>query len=58
MTAHTCRCVLSGLQDLHNAKYGHTDIRWQDLIQCHGSYRLIDLEFVCKLGQRPFTPKG
>lgn len=55
---HTFRCVLSGVQDLHNANYGHTDIRWQNIIQCGHSYRLIDLEFVCKLNQRPFTPPG
>ncbi|KAL0021267.1 hypothetical protein WJX79_002534 [Trebouxia sp. C0005] len=52
------KCVLSGVQDLHNAGYGHTDIRWQNIIQCGNSYRLIDLEFVCKLKQRPFTPTG
>ncbi|KAL3139897.1 hypothetical protein ABBQ38_004191 [Trebouxia sp. C0009 RCD-2024] len=52
------KCVLSGVQDLHNANYGHTDIRWQNIIQCGSSYRLIDLEFVCKLKQRPFTPTG
>ncbi|KAA6419341.1 MAG: hypothetical protein FRX49_10740 [Trebouxia sp. A1-2] len=52
------KCVLSGVQDLHNAGYGHTDIRWQNIIQCGSSYRLIDLEFVCKLKQRPFTPTG
>ncbi|KAL0021284.1 hypothetical protein WJX79_008029 [Trebouxia sp. C0005] len=52
------KCVLSGVQDLHNAGYGHTDIRWQNIIQCSSSYRLIDLEFVCKLKQRPFTPTG
>ena len=55
---HTFRCVLSGVQDLHNANYGHTDIRWQNIIQCGNSYRLIDLEFVCKLNQPPFTPPG
>ncbi|DBB05864.1 TPA: hypothetical protein ACH3X3_009873 [Trebouxia sp. C0006] len=54
----TTRCVLSGVQDLHNANYGHTDIRWQNIIQCGNSHRLIDLEFVCKLNQRPFTPPG
>ncbi|KAL0018008.1 hypothetical protein WJX77_012738, partial [Trebouxia sp. C0004] len=52
------KCVLSGVQDLHNANYGHTDIRWQNIIQCGNSHRLIDLEFVCKLNQRPFTPPG
>ncbi|KAL3147117.1 hypothetical protein ABBQ38_015072 [Trebouxia sp. C0009 RCD-2024] len=58
MALHAFRCVLSGVQDLHNAKYGHTDIRWQNIIQCGNSYRLIDLEFVCKLNQTPFTPQG
>ncbi|DBA92163.1 hypothetical protein WJX77_002004 [Trebouxia sp. C0004] len=51
-------CMLSGVQDLHNANYGHTDSRWQNIIQCGNSYRLIDLEFVCKLNERPFTPSG
>ncbi|KAL0034364.1 hypothetical protein WJX77_011114 [Trebouxia sp. C0004] len=49
---------LEPLGDLHNASYGHTDIRWQNIIQCGNSYRLIDLEFVCNLLQRPFTPPG
>jgi len=58
MSLHMFRCVVSGLQALHKAKYGHTDIRWQNLIQCGHVYCLIDLEFACKLNQEPFTPQG
>ena len=49
---------MTGLQALHNANYGHTDVRWENIIQCGSVYRLIDLEFACKLKQLPFTPKG
>lgn len=49
---------MKGLQALHNAEYGHTDVRWENIIQCGSEYRLIDLEFACKLGQLPFTPEG
>jgi len=49
---------MTGLQALHNANYGHTDVRWENIIQCGSAYRLIDLEFACKLKQLPFTPKG
>ncbi len=27
-----CRCVVTGLQALHNASYGHTDVRWENII--------------------------
>ena len=48
---------MAGLQALHDANYGHTDVRWENIIQCGSVYRLIDLEFACKLKQKPFTPK-
>ena len=50
--------MVKGLQALHNASYGHTDVRWENIIQCGSVYRLIDLEFACKLKQLPFTPEG
>ena len=43
---------------MHSANYGHTDVRWENIIQCGSEYRLIDLEFACKLKQLPYTPKG
>ena len=54
----TCRCVVTGLQALHNAGYGHTDVRWANIIHFDRAYRLIDLEFACMLNEVPFTPKG
>ena len=56
MALHTFRCVLSGVQDLHDANYGHTDIRWQNIIQCGTSHRLIDLEFVVQIKPAPLHP--
>ncbi len=49
---------MTGLHALHDANYGHTDVRWENIIQCGSVYRLIDLEFACKLKQKPFTPIG
>lgn len=59
---HIChcplRCVALGVQKLHSANYGHTDIHWENIIRCGQAYILIDLEFACKLDQLPFTPQG
>ena len=54
-----CRCILHALKVLHQAGYGHTDLRWENIILQHADqWVLIDLEFACVLDSVPFTPVG
>lgn len=54
-----CRCILHALKVLHQAGYGHTDLRWENIILQHADqWVLIDLEFACVLNSVPFTPVG
>lgn len=47
------RCILSGLQSMHNAGYGHGDLRWPNVIvTARDHFVLIDLESAVKLGTR------
>ncbi len=43
---------------LQGIELGHTDIRWENIIQVRSEFVLIDLEFASKLGLVPFTPLG
>jgi hypothetical protein len=55
--AHASRCILLALVWLHKAQWGHGDIRWANVIQETGrNYRLIDLEYVVRLGSKPSEP--
>ena len=67
MHVNDCRCILTGLQALHVAGYGHGDLRWPNVIELpplntgdhmikqpprsSGDYVLIDLESAVKLGE-------
>ncbi len=53
-----CRCMLLAEQVLQGVELGHTDIRWENIIQVRTKFVLIDLEFACKLGLVPFIPLG
>ena len=47
------RCILLGLQSIHNAGYGHGDLRWPNVIvTARDHFVLIDLEGAVKLGTR------
>ena len=47
------RCILLALEDLHAAKFAHTDIRWPNVIKCSDDvFCLIDLEAAVRLGCR------
>ena len=50
--------MLLAVQGLQAVGLGHTDIRWQNIIQVPTKFVLIDMEFACELGQVPFTPAG
>ncbi len=50
--------MLLAVQALQAVGLGHTDIRWQNIIQVPTKFVLIDMEFTCELGQVPFTPAG
>ncbi len=53
-----CRCMLLAERVLQGIELGHTDIRWENIIQVRSEFVLIDLEFASKLGLVPFTPLG
>lgn len=53
-----CRCILLAEQVLQDIGFGHTDIRWGNIIRLPTKFVLIDLEFACELGHVPFTPLG
>ncbi len=50
--------MLLAEQVLQGVELGHTDIRWENIIQVRTKFVLIDLEFACKLGLVPFIPLG
>lgn len=50
--------MLLAEQVLQGIELGHTDIRWENIIQLPTNFVLIDLEFACELGHVPFTPQG
>jgi hypothetical protein len=48
------RCILHALAALHNAGFGHADLRWPNVIVTgRQNYVLIDLEDAIKLGTAP-----
>lgn len=45
------RCILLALEDLHAARFAHTDIRWPNVIKCSDeAFCLIDPEAAVPLG--------
>lgn len=49
-----CRCILRALKALHSAKWGHGDLRWNNVVQVTvDHFLLIDLECALPLGQAP-----
>eukprot|EP00878_Enallax_costatus_P016734 GHUV01017559.1.p1 GENE.GHUV01017559.1~~GHUV01017559.1.p1 ORF type:complete len:119 (+),score=32.90 GHUV01017559.1:377-733(+) len=52
-----CRCVAEALRCLHEAGWGHGDVRWANVIWvAPGHYCLIDLESVVLLESEPEGP--
>jgi hypothetical protein len=52
-----CRCILEGLQCIHDAGCGHGDIRWPNIVHIAGSqFILIDLEDAVVLSEAVTEP--
>ena len=51
-----CRCILRGLQYLHNQGFGHFDVKSSNIcITSDGQFKLVDLGSVAQLGSRSYA---